>query len=963
MPHISGHVLTPEEIGRAAQRAARRAADLQRIADAVNALRRFRQAEELFPGRYADILAAFGALEGAKAAQGAVADIGLIAEFTTEDAERLVNDITDQRLGGVTVSVDQKQRVRAFVASNLFTGPSARDPSFLNFEGLSVLNAGHAEIINERQEFIVRFPTLPLRAQQLRVVVNQARDAGIIAPDKQPTEPILEAFRQGLHLVGRNAVDTTSSRFDLAVQGIIQRELPAIAQNQSQLFPIPPSLAQQQQAAEFTTKEDQARITRFKDPEDVAEQILADELAKSDEHGTLADLEPGVLQKFKSQIGQKVRAYIDNLPPGQDPLVLTHEIEQFILSQLPVIFDMQANAVRAQEEKSQLKVAETKAQAFRDTTFTFSNSSTLVKDALQGFDISNEDLNRIARKVQREVQERLDQGLPPPTSVDVRASHFDELRQAVTKEYQRVATEEATGAATKRASDIAGITRSDVEDILTRAGIFTSETSPEERTAVLNSVDIPSLQLAMERNATTGSLQGDLAVALGLMSPPQPTAQPGFTGPLKRFVDSLGNVVEEGQPAATAPSDFGTVPFLSREEFQTQKASAGLTTLFAGQNLENTIRSHLAQAGLLDPIENPQFAANLETNVIPRLVDAVNLKAAQIPGFFEKPADVFSFIDETMGAPQEAGILPFQLTPGGYERQTGRTPPGIPSVANILQQFKGEWNVGGEGGVEEGQPPLARRGFSGPGVLEGISSTDIYQAIRGSPFQPPAMGARMKVVYPEAPLPPADIPPFLSEAAGESLPFLDFLTSLEPQLQQEFGAVRQPTPDFGRLRSYFEGFQSQLGEIDTEREQLERDRALLQRSIRAAEGGVEEGQSPLARRGFGEGDPTGRLPLIEQSIAALLARRPTLRRLTNTPEGLRHLARVATPAPPTFGDFFGERLPGLREQFSQTPAGLSERLQQQRVDESEVLRQERESEEAERTRRGQLRTGRTVLTR
>jgi hypothetical protein len=949
--------------------------DIDRIVSAVNALRRFRQAEELFPGRYADILAAFDALEGAEAAQGAVADIGLIAEFTVDMANELIADIANSaqvqvwphKAAALVAEAEAEaglarypftalptvNELLGFIEQNLFriapTEPSFTQPiSTTEFPLQWQRDLGRLVSRIERQ--VVRFPNDPTRREQLDVLIQELRQQDLI-PEGDINQDTREGLVNGLLDFMDVAVRERGSLFQ-ATTNIVERELPQIAAGTSEIIRIPPSPAQQQlqaeKTAEFTTKEDQARITRFKDPEKVAEQILADELAKSDEYGTLADLEPGVLQKFKSQIGQKVRAYIDNLPPGQDPLALTHEIEQFILSQLPVISDMQANAVRAQEEKSQLKAAETKAQAFRDTTFTFSNSITLVNDALQGFDISNEDLNRIARKVQREVQERLDQGLAPPTSVDVQARHLDELQQAVTKEYQRVAT-----------SDIAGITSSDVEDILTQAGIFTSETSPEERTAVLNSVDIPRLKLAMEQNATTGSLQGDLAVALGLMSPPQPTAQPGFPGPLKRFVDSLGNVVEEGQPAATA----GTVPFLSREGFQAQEASAGLTTLFEGQNLENTIRSHLAQAGLLDPIENPQFAANLETNVIPRLVNAVNLKAAQVPGFFKKPADVFSFIDETMGAPQEAGILPFQLTPGGYERQTGRTPPGIPSVANILQQFKGEWNVGGEGGVEEGQPPLARRGFSGPGVLEGISSTDIYQAIRGSPFQPPATGARMKVVYPEAPLPPADIPPFLSEAAGESLPFLDFLTSLEPQLQQEFGAVRQPTPDFGRLRSDFEGFQSQLGEIDTEREQLERDRALLQRSLRAAEGGVEEGQSPLARRGFGEGDPTGRLPLIEQSIAALLARRPTLRRLTNTPEGLRHLARVATPAPPTFGDFFGERLPGLREQFSQTPAALKERLQQQRVDESEVLRQERESEEAERTRRGQLRTGRTVLTR
>jgi hypothetical protein len=340
-----------------------------------------------------------------------------------------------------------------------------------------------------------------------------------------------------------------------------------------------------------------------------------------------------------------------------------------------------------------------------------------------------------------------------------------------------------------------------------------------------------------------------------------------------------------GQPGATPGGIQAGLQkiFFEPDSFRQRRQAQDASATLGQFNIESAIRRQAIQGGILAPGLSPRFAAAFEQNVVPRLASFVRAQALRQPDRFQTPADVQAF------------ITPF-LT------EQGAATLGIPPFFVSPHGF-------------------ARQMGIGPGVPIPIS-------------------------VPKPPIPTEEVSPFLREAAGESVPFLNFLQGEIPALQDQFAGTQRQPADFGLAGQRFESFRGQLRDVDAE--------------IRALR---EEWELDESEAG---GEPW-RIAEREQLMAPLLARQTSLLRMSQTPAGVGEILRGATPAAPEFGQFFGEQLPGLRERFQLSPAGLQEEQRQEQTAEREQentrIRAENERIRAERDRRRTLRGGSTTLVR
>jgi hypothetical protein len=205
----------------------------------------------------------------------------------------------------------------------------------------------------------------------------------------------------------------------------------------------------------------------------------------------------------------------------------------------------------------------------------------------------------------------------------------------------------------------------------------------------------------------------------------------------------------------------------------------------------------------------------------------------------------------------------------------------------------------------------------------------------GAPGIVPVLGGGFERA-PRAPdIDPTVFRPFIREQFGEAgtPEFLSFLFQQEPELLQKFQATQVPSIDEGL---FDERFQMLKKPQRTRRGQLlfaleEARRTRNPALIRAAE-------KALADAGVGD-------VLDERDIGLTLSEQPPATTPGFTGDALVQLATAgAKVTPPTAGAFFTSMLPGLQEQFAESPGGIAEARRREPGAESARLLAQRERE-------------------
>jgi hypothetical protein len=187
------------------------------------------------------------------------------------------------------------------------------------------------------------------------------------------------------------------------------------------------------------------------------------------------------------------------------------------------------------------------------------------------------------------------------------------------------------------------------------------------------------------------------------------------------------------------------------------------------------------------------------------------------------------------------------------------------------------------------------------------------------------------------------IPTITGGLVGEPTPVTVDPTALRPAILEQLGADASP----GFLNFLFRNEPELLAEFQ-QTQQPSIDQALFDKRTRAFSGGV------------GYPVPFGRDPLMEPSTRIS---KPTL---PLTTEQTRQLALAGSyVTPPTAGAFLGSRIPGLRQEFRESPGGIAEaRSEEQRITrEAETARLRAEQEVEQSQSRALRRGGRTVFSR
>jgi hypothetical protein len=525
---------------------------------------------------------------------------------------------------------------------------------------------------------------------------------------------------------------------------------------------------------------------------------------------------------------------------------------------------------------------------------------------------------RLAASRIEERRREILQSNPGISDTDLNAQLAPAMGQEVAAFDQTLATVSQESAARKFV-DLDSV-RTELKDILGREGLNASEIDDDLLTQVA--------QFVMESENPAQTAQSVVGAFSGLQ---QESERLRTVGDLalakKRIADALGE----------AGLDVGEIT----DERLTQIAAASVRAgrLPEAQGLVDAFPMFAREAANLEFVEGGagaiterlEHAAGFRFPDLPGREEAVQRLADTIR--FRVQREPFADVDrllqsafqpvrpdlEAFGAPQIAGE-PDEgpLTGPIFDPDFA---PDNPLLRAVFERLRFEPTGGGlispmDAAVIAGTPGARQRFGAAPPTLPGLP-----------PFNFANVRSQTETLPPEAPPGFGVLAPLFREAAGENVPLLQFLFQQTPQLQEEFLAGRRAEVRRGRREA--------RGEFQT-----------LGRGLSE---GLGAAKSALAAVG-GVTGPGG-----EQ----IEAERARLRRQLDT---LRFFGPNRPSRPKgTFEDFFGSRVEGLRERFSQTPAGLQEELRLESQAESDARRAEVEARrvesEAERDRRRLLRGG------
>jgi len=333
--------------------------------------------------------------------------------------------------------------------------------------------------------------------------------------------------------------------------------------------------------------------------------------------------------------------------------------------------------------------------------------------------------------------------------------------------------------------------------------------------------------------------------------------------------------------------------------------------LFNADKIQQAIRQEAIKLGILSPYPTTsadrEYHQSFETTVLPNIMANIQQLGRDRP--FTDPAQLTEFIKRSFapGPMSVMGILPYRTSPEGYERQMGDLPP-TSTPAGLF-----------------GADIYERRGETPP-----QNRAELEAAARGVFEQDPFPGMPTGAFRAEQPYPAAQITPLLREAAGESPLYLSYLEAQIPELQKEYSQELREA-----LTGYVpydkpRGFLPQLEEEEARLRAIEEKMAPLQTEL--SEGrDFSGGSAPLSE--------------LEKQWQETQDRLETTRMYQKVWERESRSSRLAPKQ--EFPEFFGKKLPSIKEKYKLTPSGLSDELSQK--------------SKAERTRRRTLTRGKVMV--
>ena len=890
--------------------------DIQRIIDALNALRHTAKEEK---DKRTDVGRAEAAYYGLEEDPEPV---GIYKPFTADDVNELVQDIVFNL--PIDARSDDATETHNFILRNLFR-ISAGEPSFLlpirdpatfgtddppvPFKDPWKTEA--ARFLISRESQIRKFPNDPTSYEQASLIIKELRRQDLLPPGDMTAEQANE-FMWGVPEFMDEAVLRPTNNLARIVSAIIKDELPKIAAGTSTMVRIQGDLAfQQQQAERFTTGEQARNKTLVAASDDTIKDVLRAHRYKLDK------IDPEVLKRTIEKIKSEIATLKYDAGPGVDPAALAAVIENIISTSYT---DMPGFRTEIRQEEF-VKQQEKDLTASEEAKATAQNRVRNRKeaiDAVEGvFPILEPEsyiFDYLVEMVLKEHNDAREQNRFPVDPNTFLPRFRDLIEQSAKR---RTDAEAATKTAKDEATRIAGLggatkATAAVEKALFAAGITKDQITKSRFNELVNEV--------------------------------RRTAGAGF--------DPIPGL-------AFSEDDVGA--FL--QEKQTEGAVKSLTTLFTGDNLPAAIRSQFIRSDLLGPDTTSEFRQHLEGEVIPKIADMVRWQITRDPSSFQNIEDVMAYTSGLTGVPSPAPVPAPVTAPATapvyplLEDPYDPTSPMIDSAPPGDMGLSPFWSDPEYRNGEAAGAVMRPASANGPAPLSpgdmGLSpfwSDPEYRARQFGDMPPTPEGDFGLDPFPGMPdnipaslrtiaeplYPLEQIMPLLRETAGESPLYLRYLESQIPELQRKYGEERREA--FASYNPYGEtgGFLPQL----REQEEL----------LKLKEGETQTLQEQIAPYKL-EGPDVIDVGGIESQIAKLKRERQdiekglqTLRRLSG-PAGRRYLSSRAPM--PTFPEFFGKQLPGIRERYRLTPSGLSDELSQK--------------SEAERTRRRTLSRGKVMV--